>query len=157
MPSGPVVPAGLAVAPEQKLLLSADARGVQIYECLADKSDATHFAWSFLAPDAELFDDKGHVIGKHYAGPTWESRDGSKVVGVVVARENGPDANAIPWLLLNAKSTSGTGPFGITKSIQRIGTWGGKAPADGCDASRAGTTLRVPYTATYRFYGGASQ
>lgn len=157
IPSGPVVPATLAVAPEQKLLLSAGARGVQIYECLADKNDATRYAWSFSAPEAALFDEKGNNIGRHYAGPSWESNDGSKVVGVVVARDEGPNANAIPWLLLNAKSTSGTGVFSGTKSIQRINTSGGKAPAEGCDASRAGIMIRIPYTATYRFYGSVSR
>jgi len=155
MPSTAVVPATLAVAPEQKLLLSADARGVQIYECLADKNDASRFVWSFTAPEAALYDGKGNNVGKHYAGPTWEANDGSKVVGAVVARDDGPNANAIPWLLLSAKSTSGSGLLSSTKSIQRINTSGGKAPADGCDASRTGAVIRVPYTATYRFYGDA--
>jgi len=48
----------------------------------------------------------GNKIAKHYAGTTWESNDGSKVVGEVKAKDNGPDPNAIPWLLLSAKSTS---------------------------------------------------
>lgn len=55
------------------------------------------------------------TIGKHYAGPTWEGKDGSKVVGEVNARDNGPDPNAIPWPLLSAKSKSGTGAYWGTK------------------------------------------
>jgi hypothetical protein len=37
-------------------------------------------------------------------------------------------------------------------SVQRINTKGGKAPASGCDAARAGQEVRVPYSADYRFF-----
>ncbi len=156
-PPAASVPAALAVGPNQKLILSVQARGVQIYECAANKNDATHFAWSFSAPEATLFDGSGYTVGKHYAGPTWELNDGSKVIGTVIARDDGPTPDAIPWLLLGAKSSAGAGLLSSTKSIQRINTSGGKAPADGCDASRVGAAIRVPYTATYRFYGSDSQ
>ena len=53
----------------------------------------------------------------------------STVVGVVQARDAGPDPDAIPWLLLGVASTSGRGVLSATSSIQRIGTAGGKAPA----------------------------
>ena len=33
------------------------------------------------APDASLLDAKGQVIGKHFAGPSWQANDGSIVVG----------------------------------------------------------------------------
>jgi hypothetical protein len=89
------------------LSLEAQATDVQIYECNASKTDPTRFEWVFKAPEADLFDSVGRKIGKHYAGPTWESNDGSKVQGEVKARDDGPDANAIPWLLLNAKNTVG--------------------------------------------------
>ena len=91
-------------------------------------------------------------IGKHYAGPTWESNDGSKVVGEVKAKDAGPNASAIPWLLLSAKSTTGDGVFSHTQSIQRLHTVGGKAPADGCNQTLLGKETRVPYKATYFFY-----
>src|SRR5206468_420762 len=89
------------------LSLETEATGVQIYECNAGKDVPTRFEWVFKAPEADLFDRAGNKIGKHYAGPTWESNDGSKVVGEVKAQNAGPDSGAIPWLLLNAKSTSG--------------------------------------------------
>jgi hypothetical protein len=131
------------------------ATGVQIYECVATKADPTKFEWVFRAPDAELFDTAGRKIGKHYAGPTWEAEDGSKVVAEVKGRDDGPDANAIPWLLLAAKSASGSGSFGRTQVIQRINTVGGKAPAGGCAQAQAGQIARVPYKATYYFYAPA--
>jgi hypothetical protein len=77
-------------------------------------------------------------IGKHYTGPTWESNDGSKVIGEVKASDNGPDTNAIPWLLLNTKSTEGNGIFSKTQSVQRVKTVGGKAPVDGCNQAQGG-------------------
>ena len=116
------------------------------------KTDPTKFEWVFKAPEADLFDGDGKKIGKHYAGPTWESNDGSKVIGEVVAKNNGPDADAIPWLLLSAKSASGKGVFGRILSIQRLSTVGGKAPAQGCDRAQSGKEARVPYKARYTFF-----
>jgi Protein of unknown function (DUF3455) len=148
----PVVPDSLKAPPTQKLALETRASGVQIYECRASKDNPARFEWVFIAPEAELFDSTGKKIGKHYAGPTWESNDGSKVVGEVKARDDGPDANAIPWLLLSAKSTSGTGQLSRTASIQRVQTVGGKSPAEACSQAQAGKEARVPYEARYYFY-----
>jgi hypothetical protein len=146
------VPANLKPPPTEVLFLEVSAAGVQVYQCDASKEDPTKFEWVFKAPVAELFDAAGKQIGTHYAGPTWESSDGSKVVGEVKARDNGPDADAIPWLLLSVKSTSGTGVFSRTMSIQRVQTVGGKAPAAGCDKAQAGQEARMAYKATYYFY-----
>jgi len=148
----PEVPEALKVPANQVLSLETQAAGVQIYECKASKDDPTRFEWAFKAPEAELFDSTGKKIGRHYAGPTWESNDGSKVVGEVKAKDNGPDPNAIPWLLLSAKSTSGNGVFSQTQSIQRLYTAGGKAPAEVCSQAQAGKEARVPYKAKYYFY-----
>lgn len=146
------VPETLKVPATQVLSLEARATGVQIYECKASKDDPIRFEWVFKAPEADLFDNAGKKIGRHYAGPTWESNDGSQVVGEVKARDNGPDPNAIPWLLLSAKSTSGKGVLSQTQSIQRVHTAGGKAPAEGCNQTQVGKEARVPYKAVYYFY-----
>jgi hypothetical protein len=148
----PAAPENLKVPATQTLAVVAQATGVQIYECSASKADPTRFEWVFKAPEAELVDVAGKNIGKHYAGPTWESNDGSKVVGDVKARDDGTDANAIPWLLLSAKSTEGNGIFGKTQSIQRVKTVGGKAPVDGCNQAQIGKVARIAYRATYYFY-----
>jgi hypothetical protein len=148
----PAVPSHLKPPAGQKLAFKADAVGVQIYVCALNKSDPTRFEWEFKAPEAELFDASGKKIGIHYAGPTWESTDGSKVVGEIKARDDGPDAGAIPWLLLGAKSNAGTGVFAATASIQRIHTVGGKTPVDGCTGTQFSKESRVPYKAAYYFY-----
>jgi Protein of unknown function (DUF3455) len=152
----PVVPENLRAPAGQVLLLEARAYGVQIYECNANKTNPVRFEWTFIAPEADLFDRAGRKIGKHYAGPTWELNDESVVQGEVKARDDGPDAGAIPWLLLQAKSTSGDGVFGPTQIIQRMQTVGGKAPAQGCSQEQAGKEARVPYKATYYFYAPQS-
>lgn len=148
----PSIPENLSTSATEMLALETAARGVQIYECSARKDEPTRFEWTFTAPEADLFDMAGRRIGKHYAGPTWESDDGSKVVGAVKARADGPDPGAIPWLLLDAKATSGPGVFDGTTSIQRVRTVGGSAPTEICSEAQAGKVARVGYSATYYFY-----
>ena len=148
----PDAPQELRPPEDQVLVLEATATGFQIYECSANKDQPARFELVFKAPEAELFDRAARKVGKHYAGPTWESNDGSAVIGEVKARNAGPDPNAIPWLLLNAKSNSGTGVFGQVKSIQRLQTVGGKAPSTPCGHDNAQQAARVPYKATYYFY-----
>ncbi len=149
------VPDALKVPANQIVSLEARAVGVQIYECKAAKDDPLRYEWAFKAPEAELFNGAGTRIGKHYAGPTWESNDGSRVVGSVKARDNGPDPKSIPWLLLSAKATSGSGVFSRTQTIQRLNTVGGNAPSDDCSQAQAGKEARVEYSATYYFYNVA--
>ncbi len=148
----PVVPQSLRPPVGESVFVEARASGVQIYECAPKPDQPTSFEWTFRAPEAPLVDGTGRSIGKHYAGPTWEGVDGSTVVGEVKSRDPGPDALAIPWLLLTARSTTGAGVFGQTKSIQRVQTTGGIAPSQACTSENAKQTVRVPYTATYYFY-----
>jgi hypothetical protein len=151
----PDVPAPLRPPADQSLFLVALASGVQIYECAPKADQPSAFEWVFRAPEATLTDRSGRAIGKHYAGPTWESIDGSTVVGEVKARDPGPTPSAIPWLLLAGKSAGGAGVFTSTKSIQRVQTTGGIAPSSPCISANAKQVARIPYTATYYFYRGA--
>jgi len=148
------VPASLQVAKGQLLTAALHGTGVQIYECRANAQDPRRFAWVYQSPAAELSDRSGKDVGHHSAGPTWEGYDGSKVVGEIVMRDNGPNPQAIQWLLLRAKSNTGKGIFGKTQFIQRLHTIGGVTPTDTCDASRVGQRTRVAYSADYYFYAG---
>ena len=118
-------PAALNPPPREHLAFQVHASGDQIYTCRSG-------AWTFRVPEAKLFDTGGNEVGKHFAGPTWESTDGSQVKGDLVASEPSPDPDAIPWLRLHTKA--------------------GKAPKDGCDAAHEGTETRSPYQADYLFY-----
>jgi hypothetical protein len=145
------VPATLRAPDGQKLVETTHAVGVQIYVCQAAKDDPARLEWAFKAPEADLKGRGGRSVGKHYAGPSWESKDGSKVIGSLVAKES-PDPKSIPWLLLTAKTTSGKGIFSDVQSIQRLRTVGGMAPSGSCGQSMLGQELRVSYSADYLFY-----
>src|ERR1700755_2032435 len=100
--AAPDVPLALRPPADQTVFIEAKASGVQIYECAPNANQPSMFEWSFRAPEAALVDRAGTSLGKHYSGPTWESIDGSTVVGEVKSRDPGPDKLAIPWLLLTA-------------------------------------------------------
>ena len=145
------VPDKLKPAMTESLSMIVRAKGVQIYECRAKTDQAGAYEWAFVAPEADLFDARGNKTGKHYAGPHWESTDGSKILGSVKERADAP-TGAIPWLLLSAKSVGPDGAFSKVTSIQRVNTVGGVAPAAGCSQAVAGTSARINYTADYYFF-----
>ena len=149
-PSSPL-PAALDPGPAARLLTTLSATGVQIYECRAGNSGAAP-AWTFVAPEAELFDEAGKRAGDHGAGPYWAAADGSRIVGSVRGRANAPRADAIPWLLLDTRSTGAAGRLAAVHRVQRVQTEGGLAPAASCDGQRVGTRARVPYRADYRLF-----
>jgi hypothetical protein len=145
------IPDKLKGAPNETLALVVPAKGVQIYECRPRRDELGAFEWSFVAPEADLFDRQGAKIGRHYAGPHWEANDGSKILGTLRERADAPAAGAIPWLLLSAKSVGPQGAFSNVTSIQRVNTAGGAAPLEGCAPSSSGASARVAYTADYYF------
>src|SRR5438552_1814223 len=157
--AGPQRPASMVNVPDklkpamtESLSMIVRAKGVQIYECRAKKDQAGAYEWAFVAPEADLFDARGNKTGRHYAGPHWESNDGSKILGTVKERADAPVADAIPWLLLTAKSVGSEGSFSKVTSIQRVNTVGGVAPKAGCSQAAAGTSARINYTADYYFF-----
>ena len=147
---GPGLPSpacdGLRAPAGNRLAFHAYALGVQVYRWDGAK-------WAFAGPEAALFADPCYdeQVGIHYAGPTWESNDGSKVVGARLAPCT-PNRGAIPWLLLGRSSSSGHGKFERVTYIQRVNTIGGTAPAEA--GAFVGDEARVPYTAEYYFYRG---
>ena len=145
------VPDKLKAGADETLAMIVPARGVQIYECRAKKDASGEYEWAFVAPEADLFDAYGARIGKHYAGPHWESNDGSKIVGAVKANSPAAAPDAIPWLLLGAKSAGPVGAFSNVTSVQRVNTVGGIAPKTGCSQATSGAPARVNYTADYYF------
>jgi hypothetical protein len=123
------------------------ALGVQIY-----RWNGT--SWAFVGPDATLYADQGFngQVGTHYVGPTWEAEDGSKVVADKFS-DCLPNRGAIPWLRLDATSSSPQGRFGGVTHVLRVNTIGGTAPATA--GTFVGDEARVPYTAEYYFYRAA--
>jgi hypothetical protein len=132
--------ASIDVPAHSRLVLRTVGNGDQVYGCVSG-------SWSLQAPDAKLLDQKGFVIGRHFAGPTWQLNDGSWVKGKVIAKQAAPDTTAVPWLLL--ESVGGTGRLAAARFIQRTETHGGNAPDGSCSR---GEMRRIPYTAKYSFY-----
>jgi Protein of unknown function (DUF3455) len=132
--------------------LQAHAIGAQVYACTATADGPK---WQFVEPQAILYDDHDRLIGIHFAGPTWQTLDGSqvkaaKVDGVTV------DATAIPWLLLKKTSTT-PGRLAATTYVQRLNTRGGLEPAASkCSTATVGDERKVLYTADYRFWRAAA-
>ena len=154
----PDVPAALVVGDDYKVSFHAYAVGVQIYTATVSPMDPSKLVWTFIGPEAVLFDADGEIVGTHYpyAGPTrpaWETASGSIVVGARSAPPEVVDPTAIPWLLLDAVKTEGPGVLARTEKIQRVHTTGGLAPF--AAPTQLGQVARMPYTAEYFFYRAA--
>jgi hypothetical protein len=125
-----------------------------------DVQIATHF----LSPDANPNDAAPSPLP--FGSATWQSSlDTSRVWAQVLhstsipagSDPTCPNAGSIPCLLLQSigsqSGTAGGTLLSKTTFIQRLTTWGGGAPADGCSTSAdVGTQILVPYTADYYFY-----
>jgi hypothetical protein len=142
---------------DAKPAFQVQGRGEQIYLCA--QTGANGMQWVLKGPAAVLYDASNQQVGKHGDGPTWTWKDGSAIMGKVVARRAAPDSANIPWLLIATGPTAGpTNAFaqpGVLDPItyvQRSNTQGGIAPTAGCDAAHIGASQAVQYSATYTFY-----
>jgi hypothetical protein len=151
--SRPDVPDKIKAPAGEEIVLQAHATGFQIYVCQQGTEGKS--SWTLKAPAAELQDQDGSIIGRHYAGPTWKHKDGSEVTGKAVARVDSPEADSIPWLLVSATAHSGDGALSRVTSIQRIHTNGGQPPAADCNASKQNVEIKSSYIADYYFYAPA--
>lgn len=164
----PPVPANLAVPSGYRLFSIVHATGTQNYICLPV---STGVAWSFLGPQATLFDARGEQVMTHVLSgnpaesqtprATWQhSRDTSAVWAMPIASYNEADfvePGAIPWLLLRVVGSQYGPGWGDrlvrTAFIQRVNTSGGVAPAEGCTTTGdIGRRVLVPYSTDYAFY-----
>jgi hypothetical protein len=150
----PNVPEKIQAPDGNILVLQVHASGSQIYVCQAGTNG--QLAWTLKAPEAELRDQQGAVIGRHYAGPSWKLSDGSEVSGKPVGKVDSPDPNSIPWLLVSVSTHAGNGVLSPVTYIQRINTKGGAAPpASTCSGEKQNTEVKSSYTADYYFYAPA--
>jgi hypothetical protein len=129
------------------------AEGVQKYKAKLKAGSTTEYEWVFVAPQAELYDMENKMVGTHSAGPTWQlltTTDSLYGQQFSPARTAPSPNGSIDWLLLQPKDgKTPTGLFAGVAYIQRIGTWGGKAPATPPVSETE--TIDVKYTAVYRF------
>ena len=173
----PPVPPGLEVPAGNELFLVTQSTGTQNYECQPAAS-LGRVAWTLFTPEATLFGDQGVQLTTHFFSPnpfepspspfangivraTWQdSKDTStfwgKAIAAVTVR---PDAIAE---VLLARAGVKPGPIGgttlsVATFVQRLNTFGGLAPATGCDIpTDIGNKAFSPYTANYLFYKAAA-
>ncbi len=138
------IPAPVTV-PNGKVLATVVATGTQNYECVKTPKGA--LAWSFREPVATMAMD-GKPAGKHFAGPTWEFTDGSRLTARVADKADGKTDKDIPWLKLAVVEKAKKGPASGTKWVLRIETQGGVL-AGTCDKQK--DKRAEPYKATYLF------
>ena len=130
------------------------AIGVQKYKARVKVgSDPVAYEWTFVAPQADLYDVTNAKVGTHGAGPFWQI----SLFDSIFAQQFNPartapseDPESIDWLLLMPKTgTTPTGIFADVDYIQRIATKGGKAPLT--PPASLSETIDVKYKAIYRF------
>jgi hypothetical protein len=143
------VPAALAVS-GGTVVAKVRGVGAQIYECKPGTDGK--LAWQFREPIAALFLD-GKSFGRHFAGPGWESADGSLVTAKAIGNTPGTTAQDIPWLKLKVADRKGAGALEKVTLIQRLDTKGGVVTGV-CD--KAGDLVAAPYSADYVFFDGGS-
>ena len=132
-------------APVGTIVKKLHAVGAQIYECKADPHG--NLMWTFREPLASLMID-GKTVGRHFAGPTWEMSDGSRITGKVVAQAAAPSTGDIPWLKLEVSDRKNAGDFDGVTTVQRLATVGGEKNGP-CPV--AGDFSAEPYAADYVF------
>ena len=133
--------------------LVGHATGVQIYQCSATP---TGFAWTFVAPRANLTDNRGRVIitplrRTDVAGQ--RRQQGRRHAREQPDRVAHGDRVAAAVDHRNARAPSGGGLLADATFVQRLFTVGGLAPAAStCNTTTAGAKAEVPYTAEYVFW-----
>src|SRR5262249_52686412 len=112
------------------IIATLHAVGAQIYECKPVTSNpagkAGALAWEFREPIASLLVGS-QSVGRHYAGPSWDLADGSRVKGRVVKSTPAATANDVPWLELEVVDRINMGILSDAVTVLRISTKGGLA------------------------------
>lgn len=124
------------------------AQGIQQFQCTAD---ANGRYWKFITPQAELKDAKGHVVARQGSEGSVFAKDGS----ILVAKIEKYADDASPGNLRDlVYRTTWRGKEGMLTGITHIKRSNGKGgvPLTRCSPSQLGSTLKVPFTATYTFY-----
>jgi Protein of unknown function (DUF3455) len=122
-------------------------QGVQTYTC-----DTTGAWGPKSTPEATLYPFGPLPPVHHFAGPRWQAKDGSTIVGKVnpLPTSTVPKPGTIPWLLLDVTAHEGGGKQLVDVThVSRIFTRGGAVPTGTCTP---GATQSVPYGADYVFW-----
>lgn len=147
-------------------LFVAPAMGERVYVCQPRADLPGRWEWVLRRTTETLIDEvgtrpsriyqgRGQTLARQVGEATWESYDGSRIVGQLLTSAPAPTPGALPWLFwqrINPAPTDRKDVLSPVTYIQRLDTQGGLPPRQ-ADAIAAGKELRVPYIALYVFYG----
>jgi hypothetical protein len=138
--------------PGQAILVAVGyAKGHQVY--LGRLQDNGGLSWELAGPEATLWDSAGKPLAIHRKGPTWDTRDGTRLVGQLPPLRSyqppGSQKGDVPWILLRVRASGAPGSFSRVNYVARVATHGGGPPKR--PPVRPGERLRVPYKAVYLF------
>lgn len=157
LPALAAIPEPAGLSPRMRASLDEEpafmlsGNGVNVYECRPGLSEPNAYLWSFVAPDATLYEGSRTAARSTSPNLLESASDRSSVSGIVRATQPG-GANNLPWTLMRARPLGESGLFAGVTSIQRVNTSGGIAPGNGCGADTVGSEARVAYSADYYFY-----
>jgi hypothetical protein len=147
------IPVSVAVPEGSIRVATYYAEGFQRYKAQEVAGLPGVYQWVFVAPQANLYQHNGKLVGTHAAGPHWTLFTGDSIFAqhfVPARTAPAADAASIDWLLLKPKAgTTPTGIFTDVAFIQRIATEGGKAPT--LPPLSITDSVNVAYKAVYRF------
>ena len=142
---------GLRASANEAPAFMLSGNGVYIYQCQQSALNPNVYYWSFVVPDATLYEGSRSVARFATVGLMESLSDRSSISGVVRSSQAAGASN-LPWVLMQAQPLAGTGLFADVTSIQRVNTSGGAAPQSGCGPDNIGGEARVAFQADYYFY-----
>lgn len=144
-------PSGDPMAPEGgELVMTLTGSGAQQFQCVSDKQGRW---WKFIAPDVKLTDSAGRVVAHQRPDFIFQASDGSIASARITGWDKKPKSQADLRDVVFTTRAQGkiTGLLTPIRWVTRTEGKGGQ-PLTRCSASQLGSTLKIPFTATYRLY-----
>ena len=146
----PPLPTAVRVPAGHRHALTLKAAGSLNYECRAHAGMSGAYGWVLDAPDAALLHWSGLAVGRYYAGPTLEYRDGSRLAMKLIG-SSPDDPGKLPIQLYQAASRGAKGELADVTYVQRLNALG-RAPEAPCGAGDVGRGARSRFSADLFFY-----
>jgi hypothetical protein len=147
--AAPALPSAVRVPAGHRHAMTLKASGTLNYECRAHPGMAGAYGWVLDAPDARLLHWSGVPVGRYYAGPTLQYRDGSRIRLRLVG-SSPDDPGKLPIQLYEA-AAGRDGEFGNVTYVQRLNALG-PMPEARCSARDVGTAARAGFSADFLLY-----
>jgi len=148
--AAPPLPTAVRVPAGHRHTMTLKSVGTLNYECRARPGMAGAYAWALDSPDAALLHWSGLRVGRYYAGPTLEYRDGSRITLKLVGAS--PDEpGKLPIQLYETARRSADGEFGAVRYVQRLNAVASE-PSQPCTEARIGQGYKGDFSADFLFY-----